>query len=237
MKKIIYLTILTLSFITFSSCNDNSIEPTDINYITLDEYSKSIIVPEGTNVDTELKIFTSKKMSSDTSISLTVTTSMNSENYTVPVSVTIPKGDNKAVIPINFTDNSLNRMGETITISFDGPEGYFEGHSKVDLNISVLCPSDLAGSWTYSDGNLKTVTITDEGSGKYTISGDNAFSSNYYFDITDACSNITITGGQLHEWGYTSSGSGIVSADKSTITLTYTADGLFTNRTMTLVKN
>ncbi|CAL2101951.1 lipoprotein precursor [Tenacibaculum sp. 190130A14a] len=238
MKKILYLAMLAISFMTLNSCDDDSIEVKDLSFITADAFKKDIVVVENSNLDTQVTIFTSKKMGSDTTINLNVTTSMNADNYTVPASVTIPKGDNKVVIPINFTDSSLNRMGETMSISFDGPEGYFEGNSKVDFNISVLCPSDLAGSWTYTNGNGKTVSITQTGDGTYSIGADNAFGGNYPFYISDACSNITVTGGFLADnFGIPVSGSGTVSADKSTITLTYTAEGYFTDRSMILSKN
>lgn len=237
MKKYIYLAIAIVALVFLNSCKDSSTEITDLDYITLDEFSKNLVVNENSSLDTEFKIFTSKKMDSDTTINLDITTSMAAGNYTIPTSVTIAKGSNEATIPVKLTDTSLNRMGETMSISFDAKSGTFAGVSKVDLKISVLCPSDLAGSWTYSDGNRKTVTITANGGGKYRVPGDNRFTSNYYFGITDACSNITVTPGQLDAWGYKTSGTGTVSADKRTITLSYTADGLMTNRTMTLVKN
>jgi len=238
MKKYKLLLILPLLFIAYNSCDDSSLDTTNINYITLDDYSKSIVVPENTSVDTELKIFTSSKMSSDTTIDLNITTSMASDNYSIPASVTIPANSNEATISISLTDNSLNRNGETMSISFNALEGYFKGYTEAELNISVLCPSDLAGSWIYTNGNGKTVSISETGDGTYTISGDNAFGSDYPFDISDACGNISITGGYLEdEFGIPVSGSGSVSEDKNTITLIYTVDGYFSDRTMILSKN
>ncbi len=240
MKNFRYLAIMLLSILTIVSCQDNSAEEiNDFNYITIDAFEKGLVVNEGTTLDTEFKVYTSKKMGADTTINLDVTTSMSSDTYSVPVSVVIPKGSNEVTIPLSLIDDAsgLNRMGETMTIAINGPEDYFTGNSKVDVSISVLCPSDLAGSWTYSDGNGKTVAITQSSAGNYSVQGDNAFGSNYYYDISDACGNITITGGRLEDFGIPVSGSGTVSADKQTITLTYTVDGYFADRTMTLVKN
>ncbi|MDE0536693.1 hypothetical protein, partial [Tenacibaculum sp. L6] len=196
------------------------------------------VVAEGTSLNTELKIFTSSKMSSDTTIDLNITTSMVAENYTVPTSVTIPANSNEATIPLSFTDNSLNRNGETMSISFEAEQNYFSGYTNADLNISVLCPSDLAGSWTYTTGRAKTVTITETGDGTYTISADDAFGSDYSFNISDACGNLNVTGGFLEDaYGIPVSGNGSVSADKNTLTIVYTVDGYFSDREMILTKN
>ncbi|GAA4293422.1 hypothetical protein [Aestuariibaculum suncheonense] len=237
MKKIAHILLMLVTMASLQNCEDTYLPP-ELNYITLDESSMNIVVNENSSLGTELKIYTSTNMKSDTTVELNITTTMASENYTVPTSVTIPANSNEATIPLTIADNSLSRSGETMSIAFDAPEGYYTGTSKVDLNISVLCPSDLAGSWTYTSGNGKTVTITETGDGTYTVSADNAFTTSYSFNITDSCSNLIVTGGYLEdEFDIPVSGTGTVSEDKNTITLSYTVDGYFTDRSMILTKN
>ncbi|CAM1361852.1 exported hypothetical protein [Tenacibaculum litoreum] len=237
MKNIKLFFLFAFTFLALSSCDDNSAEEVGLKYITINETSKSVVVEENLSTDTELKIFTTQKMSSDMVVNITVNTSMAAENFSVPTSVTIPSGSNEAIIPISITDNSLNRKGETMSISFDNQEGYFSGDTIANLTISVLCPSDLAGSWTYTNGNGKTVSVTETGNGMYTISGDNQFGTDYSFNITDSCGNITVTGGEIEEFDIPVSGSGSVSEDKNTMTIKYTVDGFFTDEEMILNRN
>lgn len=238
MRKIIYAILFAISSITLYNCESNALEPTNVKYITLNEFSKAVVVPENTAVDTQVKVFISPTPSSDTTLNLELTTTMTAENYTVPTSITIPANSNEATINVNIDDKSLKRTGETMSIKLASPDDYFTGEGKVDFDISVLCESDLAGSWTYIDGRAKTINITKTGEGKYTVDGDNNFGTNYSFNISDACSNLKVTGGELQRrFSIAVSGSGTVSDDKKQITLSYTVDGYFTNRTMTLTKN
>lgn len=98
-------------------------------------------------------------------------------------------------------------------------------------------PSQIAGDYIYSDGNQKAVTITaGSGVNNFVISGDNAFTTNYAIRVNDQCGAITVTGGDIQDnFNLAVSGSGTV-MDNGDIVLSYTAQGQFADRTMTLVR-
>lgn len=235
-NKILYfLTLIILT--TFTGCQE-PVEPTGIAFITFEKPSESFIINEGTTLNTEFKIFTATNVGSDTTLDLTTITTLNAANYSVPASVTIPANSNEATISISITENNFDKInGETMSISFSSPDGFYSGETNLNIIVSVFCPSAIAGSYAYSDGNKKAVTITaGTGVNNFVVSGDNAFKSNYAFYINDQCGSISVTGGILIDnFGIAVSGSGTVN-DNGNIVFTYSAAGYFSDRTMTLVK-
>lgn len=238
MKKYFYY-ILTLVLITsFSSCEEATPEPTGIEYITFEESSLSYVIDEGSTFNTEFTIFTASNVGSDTTLDLTVTGSLDAANYSVPSSVTIPANTNEVTFSVSITENNLDKInGETMSINLSTPDGFFTGITDLSIVVNVFCPSQIAGSYLYSDGNGKNATITTgTGVNNFIISGDNAFGTDYAIRINDQCGAITVTGGDIEDnFGLAVSGTGTV-MDNGDIVMTYTAEGQFTDRTMTLVK-
>ena len=239
MKKFIYHFLFAiLLMLSFVNCEEGLPEPTGINFITFDEASKSFLLDEGSTINTEIKIFTASNVGSDLVIDLATTTTLDASNYTLPSSVTIPANSNEGVIELSITENNLDKInGETLDISFSSPNGYFNGETGLSITVNVFCPSEIAGSYIYSDGNQKSATITaDTNVNNFILSGDNAFGSNYFIKIKDQCGSISVTGGELQSrFGIPVSGSGTVLSNGN-IELVYTVEGYFNDRTMTLVK-
>lgn len=238
MKKYFYY-ILTLVLITsFSSCEEATPEPTGIEYITFEESSLSYVIDEGSTFNTEFTIFTASNVGSDTTLDLTVTGSLDAANYSVPASVTIPANTNEVTFSVSITENNLDKInGETMSINLSTPDGFYSGTTDLSIVVNVFCPSQIAGSYVYSDGNGKAATITaGTGVNNFIVSGDNAFGTDYAIRINDQCGAITVTGGDIEDnFGLAVSGTGTVMANGD-IVMTYTAEGQFTDRTMTLVK-
>lgn len=235
-KKIFYFFTLIL-LTTLSGCEE-PVEPTDIDFITFGTSAETFIIDQGTSLDAEFKIFTATNVSSDITLDLNITTTIDAANYSAPSSITIPANSNEASFSLSISENNFDKInGETMTISFTSPNGYYNGATVLDIKVNVFCPSAIAGSYLYSDGNGKAVTITaGAGVNNFIVSGDNAFSSDYPFNINDQCGVITVTGGYLPDnFGIPVSGFGVVMPNGD-IEITYTVDGYFENRTMTLVK-
>jgi hypothetical protein len=237
MKKHIFYFLALVSIITLSSCAEETPEPTGIDFITMDEDSKSYLLNEGATLNTQFTIYTANKVSTDLTVNLDITTTLAADNYTVPASVTIPANSNEVTFDVSVTENGLDKVnGETMSIALNSPDNYFNGTDVLDLKFDVFCESSIDGSYIYSDGNGKPATIVaDSGVNKFVLSGDNRYNSNYYIELNDQCGSLSIVGGQLDVWGYSMSGSGEV-LPNGNIVLTITAEGLYENRTMTLVK-
>lgn len=141
-NKIFYfLTLILLT--TLTSCEEN-VEPTDIEFVTFSETSKTLNINLGTTLDTEFKIYTANKVASATNVNITVTGSIAAANYSIPGSVTIPANSNEATIIISITENNLDQLnGETLSLAIEGPNGFLIGES-LDLKINVFCPFDIS---------------------------------------------------------------------------------------------
>ncbi|WP_439132544.1 hypothetical protein [Polaribacter sp.] len=235
-NKILYfLTLIVLT--TFTSCEEAA-EPTGISFITFSTPSESFIIDEGTTLNTEFKIYTATNVGSDTTLDLNVTTTLDAANYTLPATVTMPANSNEVTVSLSITENNLDKInGETLSISFSSPDGFYSGSTTLDIVVNVFCPSAIAGSYVYGDGNGKAATISaGNGVNNFIVSGDNGFGTDYPFYINDQCGSITVTGGVLpDDFGIPNSGTGTVQANGD-IVITYTVDGYFADRTMTLVK-
>lgn len=221
-NKIFYfLTIILLT--TLTGCEEN-IKPTDIEFVTFSENSKSFTINKGTTLNTEFKIYTANKVASATNLAITVTGTIDASNYSIPASITIAANSNEAIISVSITENNLDQInGETLSLAIEGPNGFLTGES-LDLTINVFCPSPIEGSYTYSNGKPATITAA-EGTNNFVLSGDNYFGANYPIYINDQCGSISSTGSFLIDtYGIATNGGGNL-MDDGTIVLTFTADG------------
>jgi hypothetical protein len=141
-NKIFYfLTLILLT--TLTGCEEN-IKPTDIEFVTFSESSKTLNINLGTTLSTEFKIYTANKVASATNLAITVTSTIDASNYTIPASVTIAANSNEATISVSITENNLDQInGETLSLAIEGPNGFFIGES-LDLKINVFCPFDIS---------------------------------------------------------------------------------------------
>jgi hypothetical protein len=237
MKNKIFYFLTFILLTTLSGCEESA-EPTGIDFITFGTSSETYIINKGATLNAEYKIFTATNVSSDLTLNLNVTTNIDASNYSVPSSITIPANSNEVSFSISINENNFDQIkGETMSISFSSPDGFYSGATDLDIQLNVFCPSAIAGSYKYSNGNGKAVTITaGTGINNFIVSGDNAFATNYSFNINDQCGVILVTGGYLADnFGIPVSGSGVVMSNGD-LEITYTADGYFADRTMKLVK-
>ena len=97
--------------------------------------------------------------------------------------------------------------------------------------VNIVINATITGTQT------RDVTISEVSPGVFSVSGDNAFTSEFAFLITDICSNLTVVGGDIpSNFGIPNSGYGTVDAETGNLTIFYTVDGFFTDREMILIR-
>lgn len=121
-------------------------------------------------------------------------------------------------------------------MSFSNPDGFYFAASNLNIIINVCSTSPTLGNYKYSNGNQKNATISaDAGINSFIVSGDKAFGNNYNININDQCGIIAVTRGALADFGIAIAGSGTVLANGN-ILMRYSADGYFTDSTITFDK-
>ena len=250
--KFKFLLLALLSLITVS-CLDDSVTdfgkgPVVVQFPASELSQNFLQDGSGTVYDFEIPVQYFGGDNTPLSKDVTLTVGINSELTTATegfefslseTSFIIPAGSNSAMVSLKVNSANLDSSDPKIVALeiLDSSESASNNRGIILLTLQGICPSNLAGSYAYTAGNGKDVTITETGTGTYSVSNDNAFGGNYPIYISDLCGTLTITGGYLADnFGIPVSGSGSVSEDGNTITLIYTVDGYFSNRTMVMEK-
>ena len=241
MKKYILLFLVSFSLIAFNSCEESlDAKISDYNYVAFSASEVDLKVDKGSSSSATYQVAVSKASSSERTYNVVVDAAMSDADpasYTIPASVTIPANATSADLKVDVVDVNII-SSKVLVLKLEEKDGLIIGNgNSFKINLLRICVSDLAGNYTYSNGNGKAATVVKTGEGKYTVSGDNAFGSDYSFNITDGCDILNVTGGYLPDnFGIAVSGSGMVMANGN-LEITYTVDGYFADRTMILVKN
>jgi len=180
---------------------------------------------------------------------VTITISVDTESSTATegkefslgeTSFTIPAGSQTALASIQVNSAELDAFNPlTAVIQIDSSSQTVSDNNKTYITLQAICPSELEGDYQYvfSSGSTRAITVDVTGAGTYSVAGDDYFGSLYPIYISDVCGNITITGGYLEDnFGIPVSGNGTIDEATGNISLTYTVDGYFSNRTMILYK-
>jgi len=149
---------------------------------------------------------------------------------------TIPAGEKFAEASISVNSENLDASNPlTAVLEITTSSQTVSDKNTIEITLQAICPSELEGDYTYIQGYA--VSLTNTGPGTYSISNDDYFGGAYPIYISDVCGVLTVTGGYLADnFGIPVSGYGSVDPDTGTITLTYTVDGYFANRTMIIEK-
>jgi hypothetical protein len=243
--------VLALFAVVFVSCLDDSVTdfgkgPIVVQFPSTEASQNFLQDGSGAVYEFEVPVqyFGGNNTPLNEDVSLTVainsakSTAVEGEEFSLPeTQFTIPAGTNTANVVLKVNSGSLDSSDPKVVALeiIDSSQKASSNKNIILLTLQAICPSALAGNFTYANGNGRSVTVTETGSGTYSVSADNAFTGEYSINISDVCDNITITGGFLQDnFGIAVSGNGTVSNSGNTITLNYTVDGYLSERKMVL---
>ena len=240
MKKLVYICIVAIAAI-FYNCEDApslTVPPADYVSFETDE-ATALVALDGTGEIT-VNVYATRVQGSDLVLGLQVSeaSSASAASYSIPSSITIPSGSNEAAFTVSLIDEEISNAGESLILNMvnDADNGTLVGE-PIEISLVRDCPSELEGDWVYTDGNQKSVTIVKTGSTTYTVSGDNTFGTDYAFNISDTCNEITVTGGEIADsFGLAVSGNGTYDSATGELIIFYTVENNLDNREMTLVR-
>ncbi|PCE64543.1 hypothetical protein [Sediminicola luteus] len=239
MKKSIFLVIAVVLGLANYNCEEApSLTQSPAEFVSFEAESAKVLVQLNGTGSLDLKVFSTYTSNSARTFDLAIdeASTASPASYNVPATVEIPAGSNEGVINMTFTDTEISNSGETLILNFQPVDGSFVG-SSTTIDLVRDCPSNLEGNYVYTNGTGKAVTITRTGATTYTVSADNAFGTDYPFNISDTCNEILVTGGVIEDnFGLAVSGTGTVDANTGTITISYTVENQFTDREMILEK-
>jgi hypothetical protein len=238
MKKTIFLFLISFSFIALNGCKENlDPEISNVDFITFESAQVDLKVDKGSTNTATYQIYSSQITSASRSFNVVVSddTTADPASYSIPTTVTIPADSNTATLTVGVEDINII-SSKILVLKLEQTSGLIIGNdNEFTINLLRICVSSIAGAYTYGMG--KPVTVTETSPNNYEVSGDNAFATDYPFNINDACDMITVTGGFLpDEYGIPNAGAGMVMPNGN-IEITYTVDGYFEERPMVLIPN
>ncbi|MDF2157315.1 hypothetical protein [Algoriphagus sp. CAU 1675] len=145
-------------------------------------------------------------------------------------SVTLEAGEFVKSFPVTvLTGNIDPSESPNLVLKIDSATGaeVSANYGKMTVAIRVICPSDLAGTWEFANG--ETTEIEEIGTGNYKIVDLNAMG--VYYDpavyvveafFTDNCNILTLYGSSAY--GIQWRGTGVYDPDTDTITWEKIAD-------------
>ena len=173
MNKISYILLLAISIFAVNSCQ-NDIEGTkDLNYVTFEKSPDNVItIEKNTTVNYDAHVYTTQKTSSARTFNVTVSaaTTLNSNSFIVPATVTIPANSNDGVLKISFSDTNLGENIEMLVLQLKAETGVFMG-GKFTLLVQKKCSltngiNDLVGTYSVStndDGYENAISAAASG--------------------------------------------------------------------------
>jgi hypothetical protein len=192
MKKISYILFAFIAIISLNSCEDK-VEALDTNYVTFGAPEYSTGVNPGSSSTFDIPVFTANLTGSARTIMVEVDPTSNAAagSYTVPTSVTIPAGENKATLSVILTDTNLGIGVNKLKLNFGNEIGLSTGAATTLSYIQ----------------NCTEVTAT------LNLSFDR-WGSEVYWEIRDALNGVVASTS-----GYPDTGSGTTTTDSVAITL------------------
>lgn len=142
MKKI-YLFLVSVAILTFSSCEEDSVKALDTSFASFTSKTMDIGIEEDGETSREIKIYTTNITSSAREIPVLVveeSTDVDPGAYTIPSTVTIPGGSNVGTLKIDVKDVGLELAPDKyLTIRLENTDVISTGEA-LKIGLSQLCP-------------------------------------------------------------------------------------------------
>lgn len=184
MKKYFKLFLTLFAFSAFlSSCESDDDSTPD--FVTFASESQDFAVTQNGNGSFDVTVYTNKESGSSRTFNIDVleSSTLGSDAYDVPASVTVPGGSNEGTFTVNVSDTNIGNAGETLILGFSESNNFFTGE-PLSINVTRDCPSDLAGTYSVLSSGQSTdpaapdpvvdlpytVTLTKTGDNTYSVS-------------------------------------------------------------------
>ncbi|HEY5510844.1 MAG TPA: hypothetical protein VIK10_07435 [Prolixibacteraceae bacterium] len=178
MKKLTTLLLLIFSLLAFNNCSDEVTGTKDINYVSFEVNSPTIIVEKNKSTDAKVHLYATQTTGSDRTFGVGViaaSTTVAAAAYTVPATVTIPANSNDGTLTVTVSDNSLSNAPVTLGLKVTPTTDVFIGNNA-SLKIQKHCTLNIdqfVGKYTGntpSDGPTRVV-VSKNSSGNLQITG------------------------------------------------------------------
>lgn len=167
----------------FISCESDDVSIPD--FVSFADKTQNFAVMQNGSGTFDVTIFTNTEIGSDRTFNIEVleTSSLGTDAYDVPETVTVPGGSNEGTFTVTISDINIDNAGETLILGLSKGNDFYVGE-PLAVNVTRDCPSDLAGTYSVltsgqsTDGAAAdpvvdlpyTVTITKTGENTYSVS-------------------------------------------------------------------
>lgn len=171
MKKYLVVIVALIATTFLVACDsDDFNEP---NYVSFETGASNIQVDFGGSVSHEVKVYAGNVVGSDRMYEVNVIdsiTSLGTEAFVIPTSVTIPGGTNEGVLTIEVSDNGISPNGETLGIGFTPGQNGFLGRD-LTINVSQFCDPQLVFDFVFDGYASETSWQVEDSDGNVVLSG------------------------------------------------------------------
>ena len=137
MKKITYLLLITIAMFVFNGCTDKVDATKDLNLVSFEVRTPTIIVEKDGSTDTDIHVYTTQTTSSDRTFGIEVVealTTVSADAYSVPTTITVPANTNDGTLTVTVSDNNLGVDPVTLGLRVTAAADLFVGN-EASLNL------------------------------------------------------------------------------------------------------
>ncbi|AXP79595.1 hypothetical protein CJ739_497 [Mariniflexile rhizosphaerae] len=142
MKKIKFLSLVTILLFVLNSCNVDDQEPVNIDYVGFVSDFAIGVDPTGTKSQ-DVSIYATKTKNFDRTFSINIVpnlTTASATAYSIPSSVTIPAGSNTGSFSLNAIGENIKASGLDIVVIEIKSEDKILLGEPIKLNLQQVCP-------------------------------------------------------------------------------------------------
>lgn len=170
MRKYLVLFVSVISAAIFVGCDSDDFNEPD--YVSFETNPSGLVVDFGGSATYDVTVFAGSISSSDRSFDLEVDTltTLSSQAYVVPASVTIPGGTNEGVFTVEVSDIDISPNGETLRLGFAPRQSGFVG-ADITINVSQFCDPQLMFDFVFDGYASETTWQVEDTEGNIVLSG------------------------------------------------------------------